>query len=608
MPLILPPAHPSGSFRFRHRSNLSPAIRPMRQARARRRSAARARRSGARRRPRPRGLQSHPERRDQSARGALGATNKPYAGPGDFVEVGLEPGHCDALSLGFGPAGDDHVVSVVFTPPGESGARRLPHGRRLLGLEAEALRAACETTVGRRQRRLRPSVGERPRDRHPERHPAPFVPLSRYRCDLPARGRRPHARRPRDDRRDSGRRAVAVRPRDLDVRRDDRRARLRRRHLRRRRHLSAEPRQDVQPLHGAAASERLREPLLREQPRPLQPDELRAADDDRRRRESASCRSTGRACSRPTAGVPVPRLLRATLRSPLGFNVPDPVFLGSYTPEGAKLPPIFEPTADPTVSDPDVITLFGSVDAPYTILRIARRAGTCSNAPGRACVVATDCPTGGTCPTTCVGSAPPGTVCANDGPVQRWRPLRRALRRLRTARRERRSDSACAHAGRDRRLPVGTARALHDTRQLRRGRQHVRELRLRGTRAGGARELYQGTTDQLAFTVEERVDLADHNGDGDTTDSVITLRDRLTGGSENLGAPAGCGHRRHARGPRGGAHQRAARSTSRRPRSRTTSSPSSNRSPARSTATSTATARRPDRSPASSSSGPARSR
>lgn len=68
------------------------------------------------------------------------------------------------------------------------------------------------------------------------------------------------------------------------------------------------------------------------------------------------------------AGIPVPRLLRGTLRSPLGFNIPDAVFLASYTPEGAKLPPIFEPTADPSVTDPNVITLFGSADAPYTIL------------------------------------------------------------------------------------------------------------------------------------------------------------------------------------------------------------------------------------------------
>src|ERR1043165_4373548 len=51
-------------------------------------------------------------------RGALGATNRPYAGPGDFVEVGVEPGRCDALSRGFAAAGDDHVVTPVFKPAG----------------------------------------------------------------------------------------------------------------------------------------------------------------------------------------------------------------------------------------------------------------------------------------------------------------------------------------------------------------------------------------------------------------------------------------------------------------------------------------------------------
>ena len=89
----------------------------------------------------------------------------------------------------------------------------------------------------------------------------------------------------------------------------------------------------------------------------------------------------------------------------------------------------------------------------------------------------TDCPTGGTCPTTCVGgSAPPGTVCANDGPVQRRRPLRHALRAT-----SRRSPRAAVRFALPRtpvghrRLPARTAPAVHDARRLRRGRQHLRE-------------------------------------------------------------------------------------------------------------------------------------
>src|SRR5262249_34328158 len=95
---------------------------------------------------------------------------------------------------------------------------------------------------------------------------------------------------------------------------------------------------------------------------------------------------------------------------------PAQVFLRSYTPEGAKLPPIFEPQLDPTmVTSPNSLTLFGSADAPYTILRIARRAGRCAGGGnvGNACSVDTDCP-GSTCPTTCVGGSTPDITCTSD--------------------------------------------------------------------------------------------------------------------------------------------------------------------------------------------------
>lgn len=112
------------------------------------------------------------------------------------------------------------------------------------------------------------------------------------------------------------------------------------------------------------------------------------------------------------ASVPVPRLVRTQVRPPLPFRVPDQVFLGSFTPEGGKLPPIFEPQTDLT-ADPSVVTLFGSADAPYTILRFAKRHGTCSGGTndGRRCETVTDCP-GGTCPTSCVGD--PATPCSSD--------------------------------------------------------------------------------------------------------------------------------------------------------------------------------------------------
>lgn len=60
------------------------------------------------------------------------------------------------------------------------------------------------------------------------------------------------------------------------------------------------------------------------------------------------------------------------------------------------------------------MSLFGSADAPYTILRFARRHGQCTDGSrdGEPCSNDTDCP-GGSCPVTCAGA--PGTQCVADG-------------------------------------------------------------------------------------------------------------------------------------------------------------------------------------------------
>src|SRR5207249_4710490 len=76
-------------------------------------------------------------------------------------------------------------------------------------------------------------------------------------------------------------------------------------------------------------------------------------------------------------GTPVPRLLRgntAVEAFPLTagpVRIPGNNFIGSLTPEGAPLPPVFDPHRDPTSTNE--ATLFGSADAPYTVLRVARR-------------------------------------------------------------------------------------------------------------------------------------------------------------------------------------------------------------------------------------------
>src|SRR5438876_1203665 len=122
--------------------------------------------------------------------------------------------------------------------------------------------------------------------------------------------------------------------------------------------------------------------------------------------------------------VPVPRLLRGStpLEAFAGtgtpVRVPGPAFLASFTPEGRKLPPIFDPQADPT--DPSATTCFGSADAPARVLRIARRvpvelcvAGANAGTP---CATARDCP-GGTCTPAfraCASGARAGAPCAVD--------------------------------------------------------------------------------------------------------------------------------------------------------------------------------------------------
>ena len=47
--------------------------------------------------------------------GTLGTTNRPFAAPGETIEVAVRG--CDAISTGLLATAGDHVVSFVFTPP-----------------------------------------------------------------------------------------------------------------------------------------------------------------------------------------------------------------------------------------------------------------------------------------------------------------------------------------------------------------------------------------------------------------------------------------------------------------------------------------------------------
>lgn len=233
--------------------------------------------------------------------------------------------------------------------------------------------------------------------------------------------------------------------------------------------------------------------------------------------------------------VPVPRLIRARIGAPLPIALPDQVFLHSFTPEGGLLPPILEPQLDPTAAAPDVVTFFGSVDAPYTIIQVANHHGTCDSGDedGARCTTDLDCK-GGACVTSCVDQ--PATTCTVDadcpsgacgrlfdfsplvsggGPVVLPRSLSRFCQLP--------PHAACGGPGD---CPsVGDACVSYAF-------EATTPVPLEGLAASAAAR---------TFTIRESIDGVDRNGDGDTNDSVMTFRDRASGQQNVLGATAGCG-------------------------------------------------------------------
>src|SRR5262245_35248588 len=83
-----------------------------------------------------------------SFRSTLGFANRPFAAPGDFVEVGVDPtSRCAAASSGLSTDVDDHVVTLVFTPPGHAPHHVLVLTTADCGTLASSLQA-CGATSG----------------------------------------------------------------------------------------------------------------------------------------------------------------------------------------------------------------------------------------------------------------------------------------------------------------------------------------------------------------------------------------------------------------------------------------------------------------------------
>jgi Tol biopolymer transport system component len=448
----------------------------------------------------------------QTFRGTLGNLNRPFASPGDRVEVRLSP-LCDAASPGFPSTAEELVVSVAFTPP---------HGRRslvVLAYDCERLGAAlaaCGDAAAVRcvsataaaldvveledQRRLRFAFPDTRGFIPPADDPAGDLALTGpatiavttaddpLPCDLVATpcaaqasliacvdelfaidgscGASPHATF-------SHFTALPV-PNDYQA-------------------LCTEPAVPSGPCTGLAEAIHF---SVDAEGNILLPMDWRGV--------------------LVPSTVPVARLLRGSARIAAGasdaaLRVPSNHYLGSYTPEGAKMPPLLDPQTDPRAGE--LLTLFGSADAPQSVLRIARRSPTgraCTDgiADGHPCEDADDCPQG-----SCAPAAPlfdlGDRLRAGVGPVVI----------------ERFGAGVCQDSGQ----PCGADQDCAASRCVAYRIEAKDPVPLDG--------LVESER-MLSIVASEGIEGKPLNADSDTTDDVLVLVDRASGAVEPPGAPS----------------------------------------------------------------------
>lgn len=249
--------------------------------------------------------------------------------------------------------------------------------------------------------------------------------------------------------------------------------------------------------------------------------------------------------------VPIPRLIEAAgvveafagAMPIIPIRVPGMAFTDSYTPEGALLPPLFEPQIAPSGADDEI--LFGTVDAPYTVLRVQRRslsrkecstganaglpcetdadcAGVsgactasscqeCTSMAGQACFYDDQCGMG-TCGTT---------ACASDSDCAAGIECGPSLFDFSDRFWDGMSPSATGTG------PIVIPRGTMCT-------DPPDQICSATTDDPVPVEGLGGTSEVLAFVVDEEIVNADRNGDepmfgSDRTDDVMTIRDRATG-------------------------------------------------------------------------------
>ncbi|HYD49058.1 MAG TPA: hypothetical protein VEB21_11950, partial [Terriglobales bacterium] len=235
--------------------------------------------------------------------------------------------------------------------------------------------------------------------------------------------------------------------------------------------------------------------------------------------------------------VPIARLLRGSTsieafpHSDAPLRIPGKSFLRSFSPTGGPLPPIFEPQLDP--SAPHELTLFGSADAPQTVLWFARRSSAGRQCyagayDGLPCNEASDCPAG-----ECAAA-----LCRNDS--------------VRTCNR----DSDCPTGECGAALFDFRSRTIADNGLIMLSREGTGTCQTSGApcshrddcgvdepcvtfrlRAEDAVPLDSLIESAAVFVsvVPEAIAARDLNGDGDRTDNVTLLNDRRTGLRQPIG-------------------------------------------------------------------------
>ncbi len=217
-------------------------------------------------------------------------------------------------------------------------------------------------------------------------------------------------------------------------------------------------------------------------------------------------------------------------------KLPGDSFLAAYSMGGQRLPPIFEPIADPDA--PDAISLFGSVDAPIGVMRIARRQpdltgpapvfGECTGGEnaGFPCAEDGDCPDSTCGATTCrdaATGADTGLACTSDAACGAGAECGPALFDF--------ADRLTADVG-----PVVIVETEHTLVF-----DAENPVPIEGLIETESMFAFV-QLEQIAGSNEDGIggpQPEDLNGDGDTTDAVLVLRDRETGVIQSIGEMVG---------------------------------------------------------------------